>query len=68
MRGNVPAIYWTFRTAWTVLHFVLVLAATALLLSWALRNGNGEHLFHSATDRVQEFHDKVANSIPWPWS
>lgn len=68
MRGNIPAIYWTFRSAWTVLHFVLVFAATALLVSWALTNGNGERLFRSATDHVQEFHHAVANSVPWPWS
>jgi hypothetical protein len=67
MKDNIPLIYWTFRTAWTLLHFLIVAAATAFLLSWALTDNNAVHLFESAKYDVLELQQRVANAIPWPW-
>lgn len=67
MKDNIPLIYWTFRSAWTVLHVLVVLAAASLLLWWALKDGNAERLFETAKYDLLELQYSVANAIPWPW-
>ncbi|MGV1004579.1 MAG: hypothetical protein ACOYEV_07395 [Candidatus Nanopelagicales bacterium] len=68
MKNNVPLIYWTFRMAWTVLHFVVVAAAAAALLIWAVTDDRAARAIEPATDSVLTLQQQVANAIPWPWS
>ena len=67
MRDGIPWSYWTFRTAWTVLHFVVVLVAVGLLLRWALDNDNAKRLLESAWGNLLEVQRRVGEAIPWPW-
>ncbi|CCQ45058.1 hypothetical protein ARTSIC4J27_991 [Pseudarthrobacter siccitolerans] len=67
MKDNVPLIYWTFRTAWTVLHFLLVAVATAVLIWWALSDNNAERIIESAIHDVLDLQQRVASAVRWPW-
>src|SRR5687767_8768909 len=67
MKNNVPATYQTFRMAWTILHFVVVAAAVAAILRWALENDNAVRIFESSKTDVLEVQQEVSNVIPWPW-
>lgn len=67
MKTTIPGAYRTFRSAWTVLHFVVVAAAVAWLLRWALENDNAVRIFESSTTDVLEVQQQVSNVIPWPW-
>jgi hypothetical protein len=68
VKDGIPLIYWTFRTAWTVLHFLVVLTAVAVLLGWAIKNGNGERVLGGATRDLLDVQRTVARAIPWPWA
>ncbi|EIV94660.1 hypothetical protein [Frankia sp. QA3] len=68
MKDGIPLIYWTFRSAWTVLHFLVVLAAATVLLWWGIKDGNGERLLGAALHHLLEVQRTVARAIPWPWS
>lgn len=67
MKDNIPLIYWTFRAVWTVLHLLIVAAAVAVLLGWALSDNNAERLFESAMYVLLDLQQQVASAIPWPW-
>lgn len=67
MKDNVPQIFWTFRTAWTLLHVLIVVAATAVLLWWALADRHAVRIFDPAKDHVLNVQHRVSNAIPWPW-
>lgn len=67
MKHNIPVVYWTFRSAWTVLHFLIVLTAAAVLLWWALKDGNGERVVETAKNDLLDLQHRVASAIPWPW-
>jgi len=67
VKNNIPVVYWTFRSAWTVLHFLIVLTAAAVLFWWALKDGNGERLFETAKNDLLDLQHRVASAIPWPW-
>lgn len=68
MKNGIPSIYWTFRMVWTFAHFLIVAAAAAVLLTWALTNHNAERAFEPAKDNVLELQQRVSNIIPWPWA
>lgn len=68
MKDKVPLIYWTFRTAWTLLHFVVVAVAAAALLTWALADDHAVRAFEPARDNVLQLQERVSNVIPWPWA
>lgn len=68
MKDGVPRIYWTFRAAWTLLHFLIVAAASAVLLIWALDNNNAQRIFESSAIRVLDVQERVSQLIPWPWA
>lgn len=68
MKDSIPVIYWTFRTAWTLLHFVIVAVAAAALLNWALADDHAVRAFEPARDNVLKLQDRVSNVIPWPWA
>jgi len=67
MRDNLPLSFWIFRTSWTVLHFLIVAAAIALILWWALSNHHAANIFESAKYDILRLQREVANAIPWPW-
>jgi hypothetical protein len=67
MKDNIPLNYWTFRTAWSLLHFVIVAAAMTMLLYWSFTDSNALRIFASAKHGVLELQQSVANAIPWPW-
>ena len=68
MKDKVPLIYWTFRTAWTLVHFVVVAVAAAALLTWALADDHAVRAFAPARDNVLKVQERVSNVIPWPWA
>jgi hypothetical protein len=67
MKTTIPGAYRSFRSAWTVLHFVVIAAAVAWLLRWALENDNAVRMFESSTADVLQVQQQVSNVIPWPW-
>ena len=67
MKNNIPGTYRTFRGAWTILHFIVVAAAVAALVTWALENNNAVRIFQSSGTEVLEVQQRVSNVIPWPW-
>jgi hypothetical protein len=67
MKGGIPFVYWAFRNAWTTLHFVIVVAAAALLISWSLTNDNAGHLLGSAKENLLALQQRVASAVPYPW-
>ncbi len=68
MKNNVPLMYWSFRMAWTLLHFLIVAAATAALLIWALTDQHAVRAFEPARDNVLNLQQRVSRVIPWPWA
>ncbi|CUR58042.1 conserved exported hypothetical protein [metagenome] len=68
MKNNIPVIYWTFRTAWTLLHFIIVAAAAVALLAWAVTDNHAVRAFEPARDNVLDLQERVSNAIPWPWA
>ncbi|MBL7489626.1 hypothetical protein I6A60_05480 [Frankia sp. AgB1.9] len=67
MKDGIPLVYWTFRTAWTALHFLVVLTAAILLLWLYLRGGDGNRALGSALHDLLDVQRAVARAIPWPW-
>jgi hypothetical protein len=68
MKDGIPIIYWTFRSAWTALHFLVVLVTAIVLLWWAVKGGNADRLFETARSDLLDVQRRVASAIPWPWS
>lgn len=67
MKDGVPLAHWRFRTAWTTVHVLLVIAGTAALVWWGLTNGNAARLWTDSWEGLLGFQQEVANTIPWPW-
>jgi HAMP domain-containing protein len=67
MKDNIPPIYWTFRTAWTVLHVLIVVIAVLLLVRWGMTDGNAERLLDTAKNDLLDMQQRVARAVPWPW-
>lgn len=68
MKDDMPVIYWTFRTVWTLIHFALVAAAVAFLLTWAFTDNQAIRTSESAKISVLGLQHRVSNLIPWPWA
>lgn len=68
MKNNVPVIYWTFRYVWTSMHFIIVAAATAALLTWALTDSHAVRIWETSKANVLDVQYRVSNVIPWPWA
>lgn len=68
MKNNIPVIYWTFRYAWTFMHFVIVAAAAAALLTWALADNHAVRIWETSKTNVLDVQYRVSNVIPWPWA
>src|SRR4051794_25107967 len=68
MKNNSPGSYWTFRTAWTIVHVVVVAAAVGALLTWALNSHTPVRIFESSKSNVLDAQQRVSNAIPWPWA
>ncbi|WP_206063138.1 hypothetical protein [Nocardioides sp. HDW12B] len=68
MKNGIPLIYWTFRTAWTLMHFVIVAAAAAALLTWALADNRAVRIWDTSKTNVLDVQQRVSNVIPWPWA
>ena len=67
MKDTLPLSFWIFRMVWTVLHFLIVALAIALILWWALSNHHAMNIFESAKYDTLRLQREVANAIPWPW-
>jgi hypothetical protein len=68
MKSSIPLIYWTYRMAWTGLHFIIVAAMAAALLSWALADSHAVRIWETSKTNVLEAQKRVSNAIPWPWA
>jgi hypothetical protein len=68
MKDNIPLVYWTFRTAWTAVHFLAVLTAMFLVIWWAFVDGNGGRLLGGGMHDLLDVQRAVARVIPWPWN
>lgn len=68
MKDDVPVIYWTFRLAWTVVHFVVVAVVAAFILTWALEDDRVVRAFEPAQEGLLQAQERVSNVIPWPWA
>lgn len=68
MKDDIPLVYWTFRSVWTVVHVFIVAVLTVLLLWWALTNGNAERIFQARWEDLLYMQRVIANAIPFPWS
>ena len=68
MKNGIPAIYWTFRSAWTVMHFVLAAAAAAALVAWSLADSHAVRIWETSRTNVLYAQCRVSNAIPWPWA
>ncbi len=68
MKNNIPVIYWTFRTAWTLLHFIVVGVAMTALLTWAIADDRAIRAFEPAKDKVLDLQEQVSGIVPWPWT
>ena len=67
MKDDIPVVYWTFRTAWTVVHLLVILLLTLLLFAWAFTDNNAERLIESSTDALLDLQRRVASAVPYPW-
>lgn len=67
MKDDVPVLYWTFRTVWTLIHFALVAATAAFLLTWAVTDNQAVRTWDSAKTSVLGLQHRISNLIPWPW-
>ena len=67
MKDDIPLVYWTFRTAWTVVHLLVILVLALLLFSWAFTDNNAERLIGSSTDALLDLQRRVASAVPYPW-
>ncbi|MBX6388708.1 MAG: hypothetical protein IRZ08_06875 [Frankia sp.] len=67
MKDGVPVVYWMFRSAWTVLHLLLVLSAGVLVLWWGIDDGNARRLLGPVMSGLLDVQSAVAGAIPWPW-
>lgn len=68
MKKNIPVVYWTFRSAWTIMHFIVVMAAAWGLFMWAAEDGRAARIWESSKDNLLEVQQRVSNAIPWPWA
>ena len=50
------------------MHVLIVAAAAAVLLTWALTDDNGLRVLDAAKDILQNLQYTMAHAIPWPWA
>ncbi len=68
MKNNIPAIYWMFRNAWTVMHFLVVAAVATVMVSWALADSHAIRIWDTLKSNVLYAQCRASNAIPWPWA
>jgi hypothetical protein len=67
MRDGMPLSYLIFRTAWSVIHLVLLAACFALLYWWAISDGHGAAAFSAWSVWSESVFQTVFHLIPFPW-
>lgn len=67
MEDGIPKVYWRFRTVWTVVHVLLVVAGTGALTWWGLTGGNAARLWAESWEGLFGFQQEVVSIVPWPW-
>lgn len=68
MKDGIPAIYWTFRYAWSVAHLVMVALLGITLAAWLLEGNRGVEMFNYGYYWVQDLSYQLASLVPFPWS
>lgn len=67
MKNGLPAIYWTFRYAWSVAHIVLVAIIALSFLGWAFTDNQGADAFNAAYYWLDDLRYTMSRLIPFPW-
>jgi uncharacterized membrane protein YhdT len=67
LRNGIPAIYWTFRYAWSAVHIVLLIILAWLLTAYLLEDGRGQELFDQWYAWAQNIRVQLSSLIPFPW-
>jgi hypothetical protein len=67
VKDGIPPVYWTFRSAWSILHFLIVIVFSVVVVGWVIREDTAERMFLGTRDYLLVTQDRVASSVPWPW-
>lgn len=67
MRNGIPAIYWTFRYVWSVVHVALLVTLSVLLTVYLLEDGRGAQLFYDFWAWADQIRHQLSALIPFPW-
>lgn len=68
MKGMIPRGYVAFRTAWTVLHVLIVAVGAYFLVRWGITDDNAVRLYRDSMDSLFGLQRAVSQFIPFPWS
>jgi hypothetical protein len=67
MRNGIPIAYYLFRTAWSVMHLVLLAALLVAVVMWFVHDGQGVR-FISAWWRISiSISAAIFHVLPFPW-
>lgn len=67
MKNGIPAIYWVYRWAWSVLHLAILAILAILLLVWAFTDNQGAEALSGWLRWISNLRYTLSNLIPFPW-
>jgi hypothetical protein len=67
VRHDIPTAYAAFRTAWSVVHFVLLAALFVVVLRWWFDDGQGGRLLAGWWQTSVSVSAAIFNALPFPW-
>lgn len=67
MKNGIPNVYWSFRSAWSATHLVMLAVLTVWLAGWLLQDSHGEQMFNEGSAWVEDLSNQLASWVPFPW-
>jgi hypothetical protein len=67
MRNGIPNAYYLFRTAWSVMHLVLLVALLVAVILWSVHDGQGARFLSAWWRTSLSISATIFHALPFPW-
>ena len=67
MRNGIPTAYYLFRTAWSVIHLVMLAALLVAVILWSVHDGQGARFIAAWWRMSISISATIFHALPFPW-
>ena len=67
MRNGIPIAYYLFRTAWSVMHLVMLAALLVAVILWSVHDGQGVRFLSDWWRMSVGISATIFHAMPFPW-